>query len=110
MGMYKQQYLGPYIECRRTKKSPHPLDVLENEALHEIHGDDSTKLFFGPNVHRGGSPPDRISDDASCVDLRDIDPKAEMEWFQAAFASEIELLKTAYGKVTIRWGLCQWYS
>lgn len=109
MGMNKQQYLGPYIECPRRKNAPHHFEILDDE-LREFYVDDKTKIFLGPNVRRRGAPEPRISDDAICMDLQNVDIKTEMEWFRSAFAAEIEKLEKVYGTITLRWGLCQWYS
>ena len=110
MGSELQTYLGPYVECPRVAESPWRYDVVEDEMF-DISTSDKSKLFLAPNVKREGYPRRDIDwDDAQCIDLQSVNPAAEMAWLRDAFAVEIAALEKAYGNVTMRWGLCQWWA
>jgi hypothetical protein len=110
VGIELCMYLGPYVECPRTAGSPHRYDIVEDEMF-DISTGDKLRLYFAPNVWRDGYPRNGVKwDDAVCFDLQDVSPADEMAWLRSAFAVEIAALEKAYGAVTFRWGLCQWWA
>ena len=89
----------------------HPDDAeITKEALSNANMGDDERTWLIPNVHRPGEPrKGRREDREEHVDLRDVDPKAEMAWFEKAFAKELDALRPHYKSVEVKWGLHQFF-
>jgi hypothetical protein len=131
MSYYFTVFIGPYAEwrVRLGKKAPRALEDLENEPWYEslrgalrlaFHDDGSdlpevkvgrvryAQYRFWPGAERRDRPPRTMALPKGYGNGEDwswINPRAELDWFSEAFASELATLATHFGAPpTLRWG------
>ena len=89
---------------------PDPYDIVE-DALFEIQTEtpmeEGGPVFLAPNQRRDGDPrPASLNNQEEfSLDLRNVDWKKEVAWFEKAFHGELCALREVYAKVEIKWGL-----
>src|SRR5262249_45575610 len=121
-------FVGPYAEWHLTEKEDTLTDELhsfllagENGAGLTVHHNPPTIMIQGgeynpkilsPLYHAAAKEkPPRTFDwsegeETGAADLQNIDPQAEIEWFQGAFKDQLNALSRHYGEPpTIRWGV-----
>jgi hypothetical protein len=113
MGKFCSACGSPYGKVPiEVEERTHPYDVVEDE-LFEINcsePEDPNLLWLVPNVQRKGAPRPDFDDEGEVhLDLQQLDPSAEIRWLETAFAKELVKLKKAYAKVTVKWGLHQYF-
>jgi hypothetical protein len=96
-----------------------PVEVPDRPDCYDVVGDEllnmssrTDVLRLAPNVHRSGDPRPSWQldgDEEFCLDLQQVNPRAEMVWLERAFAPEISKLREAYATVEIKWGVCQYF-
>ncbi len=91
---------------------PDRYDVVGDELFQIESSDPANKdvLWLAPNVRRKGDPRPKWDDDGEIhLDLVNANPQQEMDWFEKAFAKELEKLRKVYATVTVCWGLHQYF-
>jgi hypothetical protein len=126
--MFGEYFVGPYafwLVPKGRKRKP-PWD-LEDEVLYQQRdlGDFPTvkqgrrhfeRHCYMPRQSRSGQPREDMwsggeGPGTEDRDLTEVSPRAEIEWFAAAFAPELRALADYYGAPpTLRWGLVSWIS
>jgi hypothetical protein len=85
-------------------------DVVGDNLFDLARSDRTGFLWLAPNRRREGYPRPDVNDEEEIhLDLRGVDPEAEMTWFKGAFADELKKLEEAYATVTVKWGLHQFF-
>lgn len=90
-------------------------EPYEEEFLDELTWTDPMGCGSGVFIANENSPFDKnrgdIEDD-DIVDLEDLEPKKELEWFKKRYKKIIDVFKKELGEksVTIKYGMFKWYS
>lgn len=106
MSYRKYLYVGPYFECEPVNGVT-PYDTV-GDYLHQVgYG---PNIYLVPNIKRAGDPAPKIDGDYEAhLDLRNVDMAKDMAWLQKAFQKELKDLENAYGSVSIKWGVHQYF-
>lgn len=74
---------------------------------------DSTTVIYRlvPNTTREGEPREfhLDSQNAFWMEMSELSPGDEINWFKEAFAPEWEALREVFGEFEFKWGLMQWF-
>lgn len=106
---------------KRNQEVPEYLDGMgaTKEAMCETSGMSSPDVIDGvrtyryiPNMHRDAPRNLWLRDEVEDlhIEMGDLDVKKEINWFEKAFAKEIEIIRKHYGTIKIKWGYIQWCS
>lgn len=109
MGVHKNIYIGPYIECVPKRKSVDFVELLD-EALFSVRSDNSGIVYLAPNISREGDPRERFDDDGEFhLGITPDMIERETQWFSQAFAEELEKVRAACRTSCVKWGAHQFY-